>query len=74
MADWRANTLVDELLPEELDWQYWVRLYPIAAVSLAALAGFLLARSRGPELVETISNRAADAVSENVQHFIETRT
>lgn len=74
MADWRANTLVDELLPDELDWQYWVRTYPIAAVSLAAVGGFLLARSRGPELVETLSNSAADTVSENVQHLIETRT
>ena len=73
MADWRADTLVNELLPEELDWQYWVRSYPITALSLAALGGFLLARKRGPELVETMSTRAADTITENVQHLIETR-
>ncbi len=74
MADWRADTLVDELLPEELDWQHWVRKYPIAALSLAALGGFLLARSRGPEIVETVSNRAADTLSANVHQLVETRT
>ena len=74
MADWRADTLVNELLPDELDWQYWVRGYPIAALSLAALGGFLLARNRGPEMVETISTRAADTISQNVQHLIDTRS
>lgn len=74
MADWRADTLVDELLPAEMDWQSWVRKYPITAISLAALGGFLLARSRGPELVDSLSTKAADTLSENVHHLIETRT
>jgi len=74
VSDWRADTLVGELLPEELDWQHWVRSYPIAALSLAAFGGFLLARNRGPEIVEALSTRAADTISENVQHLIETRT
>jgi len=74
VTDWRADTLVDELLPAEVDWQHWVRKYPLAALSLAALGGYLLARSRGPELIDTIGARAADAVSQNVDHLIETRT
>jgi hypothetical protein len=74
VSDWRADTLVDELLPAEVDWQYWVRKYPFAAISLAALGGYLLARSRGPEMIDAISTRAADALSENVNHVIETRT
>lgn len=74
MSDWRADSLVDELLPEELDWQYWVREYPVAALTLAAVGGFLLARKRGPEIVERVSNKAADTLSDNVQHLIESRT
>ena len=73
MADWRADSLVDELLPEELDWQRWVRCYPIAALSLAALGGYLLARSRGPEIVEAVSTRAADSFSESVHSLIDSR-
>jgi hypothetical protein len=50
-----------------------VRLYPIAAVSLAALGGYLLGRSRGPELWEEVTTRAADVVTENVHELIGSR-
>lgn len=73
MADWRADSLVEELLPEEFDWQRWVRKYPIPMLSLAALAGYLLGRSRGQEIVEVVTARAADTFSENVHHLIDSR-
>jgi len=74
VADWRADSLVEELLPEELDWQRWVRRYPLAMLSLAALGGYLLGRSRGPEIVEAVTARAADTISENVHHLIDSRS
>ncbi len=74
MADWRADTLVDELLPQELDWKHWVRRYPFAALSIAAIGGYLLGRSRGQEIVETVSDRAADSLSESVQNLVDLRS
>lgn len=71
MTDWKADSLVDELLPEELDWQRWVRRYPKTALSLAALGGYLLGSSRGTEIVDAVTDRAADVLSESVQGLVE---
>ena len=65
-----ADQLVDQLMPEELDWQHLVRTYPIAALSVAAVGGFLLGRSRGRAIVVALSGFAADSLTENVNTFI----
>lgn len=61
-----VDDVLDELLPEQLDWQRLVRTYPIPAVLLAALGGFLLGRSHGPAIVAAVSSFAAAEVSKNV--------
>lgn len=48
-------------------------LYPFAALAVAAVGGFLLGRSRGPELCDTVATRAADVVTENVHQLIDSR-
>jgi hypothetical protein len=73
VTDWRAESLVDELLPEDLDWQTWVRRYPKTALSLAAVVGYLLGRSRGDEIVASVTTRAADSLTENLNQLIESR-
>jgi hypothetical protein len=65
-----ADQLLDELMPEELDWQRLVRAYPLAALSVAAVGGFLLGRSRGRAIVVALSAFAADSLTENVNTFI----
>jgi len=65
-----ADDLLDELLPEELDWQRLVRTYPIPAVLLAALGGFLLGRSHGPTIVAAVSSFAAAEVTKNVSQAL----
>ncbi len=74
MADWRAESLINELLPEELEWQTWVRRYPKTALSLAALGGYLIGRSRGDEIVSSVTTRAADTLTENLNQLIDSRT
>lgn len=71
MDDWRADSVVDELLPEELDWQRWVRRYPIAVLSIAAIGGYLLGRGRGQELVDSVATSAADSFTDSVHHLID---
>ncbi len=65
-----ADELVDELLPEEVDWQRLVRAYPRTSLALAALGGFLLGSSRGREIIASLSNFAADTLTDNVNEFL----
>ena len=65
-----ANDLLDELLPEELDWQRLVRAYPIPAVLLAAAGGFVLGKSRGALLIGALSAFAADTLTKGVNEFL----
>ena len=57
------DEVVDEILPAELEWQRLVRRYPIAAITIAAIGGYVLGRSRGEEILAALTNHAADLVS-----------
>ncbi len=61
---------MDELLPDELEWGDLVARYPKSALALAVLGGFLLGRSRGPEIIESLSGYAAARVSEGVNQYL----
>lgn len=50
-----------------------MKLYPIAALSIAAIGGYFLGRSRGQELWDCVTTRAADIVTENVNQLIDSR-
>jgi hypothetical protein len=65
-----ADDVVDELMPSQLDWQRLVRRYPLAALGLATLGGYVLGRHRGREILESFSLFAADSVSEQVNQLL----
>lgn len=65
-----ADGVVDELMPPELEWQGLVRKYPIAALAVAALGGYILGSHRGREILESFANFAADTVSDQVNQFL----
>jgi hypothetical protein len=65
-----VRDLVDELLPEGVDWERMVRTYPVPALALAALGGYLLGRLHGPAIVTAVSTFAAAEVSKNVSDLI----
>ncbi len=65
-SDSWADTVVDELLPGELDWRSKVRAYPKASVIVAAGIGFLLGRARGSLLFTSITSFATDEVTRNI--------
>lgn len=58
-----ADELIDELLPEEVDWEHLVRSYPWPALAVAAAAGFYLAVSRGPLLVTALGGWAGSEMT-----------
>ena len=65
-----VEAILDELLPEELEWERLVRTYPVPAVALAAIGGFVIALRHGPEILSAVSGFVAAEVSRNVSELI----
>jgi len=68
-----ADDVVDQLVPDGVDWRGWARKHPMLTIGVAATAGFLVARLRGRALVEGVSALAAGQVSDTVQNFVDER-
>ncbi len=66
-----ADELIDDLLPPEFDWRRVVRRYPIPALVVAAVGGYLLGRSKGPALVDALGAAAGEHVAAKVGAFAE---
>ncbi len=69
-TDSAADEIIDELLPEKLEWRRLVCSYPLPAVALAAAGGFLLGRSRGSALLAALSAFAASQVTRSVTSLV----
>jgi hypothetical protein len=54
-----VHDLLEDLLPEGFDWEDLVRTYPLPALALASLGGYLVGRAHGPALVKAVSSFAA---------------
>lgn len=65
-----VEEILDELLPEELEWERLVRTYPVPAVALAAIGGFVIGLRHGPEILSAVSGFLAAEVSRNVSELI----
>jgi hypothetical protein len=64
------HDLVDEILPEDLDWERLVREHPFPTLTLAALGGFLLGRSHGPAIIAAASSFATAEVAKGVSSLL----
>ncbi len=64
------DNFLDEILPEELEWERMVRSYPLPAVALAAVGGLLLGLSHGSAIVSAVSSYLATQVSRNVSQVL----
>lgn len=65
-----VEAILDELLPEELEWERLVRSYPVPALALAAIGGFVIGLRHGPEILTAVSGFVAAEVSRNVSELI----
>jgi hypothetical protein len=65
-----VDEIIDEIVPEGLDWERMVVRYPIPALVLAAIGGFLLGRRHGSEILSAVSGYAAAEVSRNVSQVL----
>ena len=64
-----ADEIIDELVPSELDWKSVVTSYPKLSVSVVAVAGFWLGRTRGRAILAGMTGIAADTVNESINEF-----
>jgi hypothetical protein len=69
-AETVVHDFLDRVLPEGLDWEELVRTYPVPALAVAALGGFLVGRAHGPAIVSAVSSFAAAEVAKNVSSFL----
>ncbi len=65
-----AHDVVDELMPESFEWERLVRTYPVPALLLAAVGGFILGRSRGRLVVGALGSFAAARVTDEVNRVL----
>lgn len=65
-----ADQIVDELLPENLEWRRLVRRYPKATLSLIAAGGFMIGRTQGAGLLGGLSAFVMREVSENIANLM----
>lgn len=66
-----ADQIVDELMPEELDWRHLVQTYPFPVMILAIVTGFFLGRHRGHWLLGALSGFAVQQATRNVSEAFE---
>lgn len=67
---WSADRVIDEVLPEELEWRRLVQSYPLPAVAVAAVGGFFLGRHHGALLLSALGAFATREVSRNVSNLL----
>ena len=66
-----VEELIDELVPEGVDWQRLVVRYPLSALLVAAVGGFYVGRKHGPEILKALSGIAAAEVSRHVGNLLD---
>ena len=64
-----ADEIIDELVPSEFDWRSAVARYPKLSVSVVALAGLWLGRTRGRAIVAGVTGMVADTVNDSINEF-----
>ena len=65
-----ADGIVDELLPDDLDWRDLVTSYPVPALVLAGLGGFLLGSRHGEQILSAFSSFARREVDRNISSLL----
>lgn len=65
-----ADDVLDELIPQRLDWRDLVVRYPLPALLVAALGGYWLGSHRGRDLTSAAAAYAERRVDEQVARFV----
>lgn len=65
-----ARDALEEVLPDDLDWESLVTSYPRCCLTLVAAAGFWLGVRHGGQILEALSAAAGRTVTEKIDEFL----
>ena len=68
-AEGIVEELIDDILPERLDWRRLVRDHPIPSLLVVAAGGYYLGRKHGSAVLASLSGIAATEVGKRVSLF-----
>lgn len=66
-----AETLVDDLMPDGIEWRRLVKTYPKTAMAAAVAGGIALGRTHGLGLLVSISGFVVGEMTRNVQGLMD---
>ena len=66
----KAHDVIDQVMPEQFEWERLVRDYPVPAVLLAVAGGFWLGQSRGRAIAGAVAAWAAGQLVEHVNELL----
>ncbi len=69
--DLDADTVLDTLIPNAIDWRETVRRYPVVSVAAVGLAGFFLGRLHGSTIVRGLATATSAAVMKQLSEVFE---
>ena len=64
-----ADEILDDMLPEELDWRHLVRSYPLPVLFLSGVGGFFLGSRHGSEILSAMSSFVGGEIDRNISRF-----
>lgn len=65
-----ADRLIDDVVPETVDWEAIVRRHPLPSLAVAALVGYLVGRTHGPDIATAVADGASRRIEAGVDRFI----
>lgn len=66
-----SQRLIDELLPEDLDWEGLVRSYPVPCLLAATAFGFVVGRNHGPAILGALVSFAGYRASRALEEVLD---
>jgi hypothetical protein len=66
-----ADTILDTIVPESIDWRDTVQRHPVSSVLAVAVAGYILGRTRGSAIVAGLTAGISSAISRQLSDVLE---
>jgi len=66
-----ADTILDTLVPDSIDWRNTVQRHPASSVLAVALAGYVLGRTRGAAIVAGLTAGISTAITRQLSDVLE---
>jgi hypothetical protein len=66
-----ADTILDTLVPQSIDWRGTVRRHPIGAVAVVGLVGYLVGRTKGAAIMAGMTAGLSTALTRQLSDVFE---